>query len=95
MPSVDQNCFSEVLMAEETPVELVAFQIIEFGKIQLRQNAGFALDKKLMGSLRWLQAVTGSPRVEEPGRRLMHGFQWLEVNGFLVEEPWELHSNSR
>jgi len=90
--SIDSDCFSTALTHDQTPVELVAFQLINYLK-QLKKNGlGHGADKQQMGGREWLKAVIGKPRIEEAGRMLMEGFGWLERYGLIAEEPYGLHN---
>lgn len=93
MSSIDQNCFQEILNAVEAPLELVAYRVIAFAQEKEKQRFGSSIDKRQMGTRRWLEAVTGKPRIEESGRRLMAAFNWLERHGLLIEEPFDLNGS--
>lgn len=89
---IDNDCFSTVLKQDDTPVEVVAFQLINYLK-QLRKNGlGKGADKQQMGRRDWLTAIIGRQRIEEAGRKLMEAFGWLERHGLIAEEPFGLHN---
>jgi uncharacterized protein (TIGR02391 family) len=93
LASIDKNHFREILNADEAPLELVAYRVVSYLHEKEKQGFGSSVDKKQMGSRVWLEAVTGKPRIEESGRRLMAAFNWLERHGLLIEEPFGLHQN--
>lgn len=90
--SIESDCFSEVLSHEDTPVEVVAFQIINYLKKLQSSGFGQEADKEKMGNRSWLTHIIGKPRIEEAGRKLMEAFGWLERNGLIVEEPFGLYN---
>jgi hypothetical protein len=85
--SIDSECFTSVLTHDDTPVEVVAFQIVNYLKKLKRSGFGQGADKEKMGNRSWLTHIIGKQRIEEAGRKLMEAFGWLERNGLIVEEP--------
>jgi|LakMenE01Jun11ns_1017448.scaffolds.fasta_scaffold9909217_2 hypothetical protein len=56
--STESECFPAVLSHEDTPVELVAFQIVNYLKKLKRSGLGHGADKEAMGSRNWLKNIT-------------------------------------
>jgi uncharacterized protein (TIGR02391 family) len=90
--SIDSECFTSVLTHDDTPVEVVAFQIVNYLKKLKRSGFGQGADKEKMGNRSWLTHIIGKQRIEEAGRKLMEAFGWLERNGLIVEEPFSLYN---
>lgn len=89
--SIDSECFTIVFTNQDTPVEIVAFQIINYLNSLEKACFGPVADKEKMSDRTWLTSILGTPRIDEPGRKLMEAFGWLERNGLIIEEPYYIH----